>query len=174
MPKTNKNNGSRYFTLNSLVDRFYTSRFNRDNKHGLSEGEDIDNSKIHRIYNKGDVKDLLHSFFDFFEWVINAENISKVYLTRNLLLERESKMPTVRRANIVDELRSPNRAKAGELYVTRGKYIWTLWLSGDAYEKMRELQHKDPEYMAKYAELQKSVDERNANDKKNKGNEPAS
>ena len=168
MPKQNKKNGSQYWTLNSLVDRFYTSRFNRDNMHDPAEGEDIDNSRMYRIYNKSSIKELLHTFFDFFEWVINEENLGRIYLSENMTLMRESKMPQIRRANIVDVLRSPDRAKEGELYVTRGKYIWTLFLSGNAFSRMRELQFRDPEFKEKYDELEIEAAERNKMEKERK------
>lgn len=169
MPKTNKKNGSQYWTLNNLVDKFYTSKFNRDNMHDPAPGEDINDSRLYRIYNKSDVKDLIHLLADYFEWAIGEENVSKLYITDNITLERETRLPTVRRANIVDELRSPERVKTGEikagkLYVTRGKYAWVMNLTGGTFQKMRELQYKDPEFIEKYEELQKSVDERNKND----------
>lgn len=167
VPKSNKKNGSQYWTLNALVDRFYTSRFNRDNMHDPAVGEDIDNSRLYRIYNKRDVKELLHIFFDFFEWVINEENLGKIYLTDNLTLVRESKMPTIRRANIVDVLRSPDRAKEGELYVSRGKYLWTLFFSGEAFSRMRDLQFQDPEFKERYDSLEKEANERNRIEKEN-------
>ena len=159
MPRVT-DNGAKKWTLNSLVDRFYTSRFNRDNLHDPAEGEDIDNSRLYRLYNKSDVKELMHIFFEYFEWVVSEENLCKVYLTKNMSFIRETRLPTVKRANIVDEIRSPNRAKAGELYVTRGKYLWTIYFSGEPHEKQRELQFSDPEFIAKYEELQKKVDER--------------
>ena len=164
--KISKKNGSKYWTLNRMVDRFYCSRFNRDNLHGLAEGEDIDNSRSHRLFNKADIKELLHLFFDFMEWVIPEENLSKIYLTDNMMLNRSSKLPTVRRSNIVDQIKTKGLRPIGELYVTNGRYIWTLEMTGSLWERHREVQAKDPEFIAKREELQKSVEERNRNERK--------
>lgn len=168
--KISKKNGSKYWTLNRLVDRFYYSRFNRDNLHDPAEGEDINNSRSHRLFNKTDIKELLHLFFDYMEWAIPEENLSRIYLTDNMMLERTSRLPTVRRANIVDEIKTKGEKKSGELYVTYGRYIWTVEMTGDLWERQREVQAKDPEFIAKREELQKSVEERNRNEGKGNSN----
>lgn len=157
----NKKNGSQYWYLNRMIDRFYCSRFNRDNLHGLAEGEDIDNSRSHRLYNKADIKELVHKFFDFMEWVIPEENLGKIYLSDNMTLVREPKLPMIRRANIVDVIKTKGLRKEREQYVTNGRYIWTLEVTGPMWDKLRELQEKDPEFIARREELQKKVEERN-------------
>ena len=167
MPQINKKNNSQYWTLNTLVDRFYTSRFNRDNMHCLNAGEDIDNSRAYRVYNKGDVKELIQLFTDYLAWVINAENVSKIRLSEDIALIRETKTPKLKRANIVDEIITNGRVKAGQLYVTNGKYAWTMFLSGDTYEKMTELTTKDPELARLREEAQKRLEERIKKDESN-------
>lgn len=164
--KISKKNGSKYWTLNRMVDRFYYSRFNRDNLHDPAEGEDIDNSRTHRLFNKTDIKELLHLFFDYMEWVIPEENVSKIYFTENMMLNRSSRLPTIRRSNIVDQIKTKGQRKIGELYVTNGRYVWTMEMTGSLWERHRDVQAKDPEFIAKREELQKIVEERNRNEGK--------
>lgn len=157
----NKKNGSIMLSLNQLVDLFYVSRFNRDNLHSLEDGEDIDDSRKHRIYNKSSVKELMALFVDFFEWVINAKNISKVRITNDITLIRESTLPKIRRANAFEEKAIKNGSKAGEYYITHGKYIWRLWIDGETYKKMSELRINDPEFIAEIEKLTPVMEEKN-------------
>lgn len=161
----NKKNGSMYVTRNHLVDMFYVSRFNRDNLHDLVEGEDIDNSRHYRLYNKSDVKELMSLFFSFFEWVINAKNLSKIYLTDDITLIRESTLPRVKYATMVDEQHMPDECRAGEYYITRGRYIWRLWIEGETFQKMKELYSVDPEFIKLREDLIPEMEEKNKNAK---------
>ena len=163
--KFSKKNGSRFITLSQLVDMFYVSRFNRDNLHDLVEGEDIDNSRKYRIFNKADVKELMEVFCDFFEWVINAKNIGKIYITKDISLVRESTLPRLKYATGMDEVYLPNECKAGEYYITHGRYMWRLWIEGDTFQKMKELWMKDPEFLKTREELTPEMEERNKNAK---------
>ena len=163
-PSINKKNGSQYWFLNRLIDRFYTSRFNRDSLCGLEEGEDIDNSRKNRLYNKSDVKEVLELFFKYLEWVIPEENIGKIYLSDCIEIERCPSLPRIKKANIVDVIMSNNRAKEGELYITYGKYNWRLNVTGEMFDRLREVQEKDPEFIERREELQKALDERNKNE----------
>lgn len=164
--KFSKKNGSRYVTLSQLVDMFYVSRFNRDNLHGLDEGEDIDNSRKHRVYNKSDVKELMIVFMEFFEWVVNEKNLGKIYLSDNVTLVRESTPPRIKYATKMDELCKPEGGcKAGEYYVTCGRYVWQMWLEGDAFKKMKELWMKDPEFTDIREKLIPEMEEKNKNAK---------
>ena len=168
MPYKSKKNGSEYWTINALVDRFYTSRFNRDNLHDPSPGEDIKNSRSHRLYNKSDIHDIAHLFSEFIEWVLPEENISKLYLSDNLTLVRKTRYPKIKRANSVDASRLNGKVQIGELYVTRGKYYWVVETGSDFTQIMYDLKNKDPEVAAKYAELEKEVEERNRIEKNGK------
>ena len=163
-PYINKKNNSQYWYLPRLVDRFYYSHFNRDPLCGLEEGEEYDDSRQHRLYNKSDVKEVLELFFKFLEWIIPEENLGKLYLSDCISLERVSKLPTVRRATIVDVIKTKGKAKDRELYVTHGRYTWKMNVTGDMYERQKKLRDTDPEFIAKKEELQKSVDERNKNE----------
>lgn len=162
---TNAKNGSIYITLNQLVDMFYVSRFNRDNMHDVAEGEDIDNSRQHRVYNKSDVKELLSLFSEFFCWAINEKNISKIRVCDKLSMVRESSLPKLKYATAFDELCSPGQCKAGEYYITNGRYSWTLWFDGDTFQKMKDLWMNDPEFLAKKEELKPQMEEKNKNAK---------
>lgn len=163
--KRNPNSGARYVTLNQLVDMFYVSRFNRDNMHDLAEGENIDDSHKYRLYAKKDLKELIPLFVDFFQWVINEKNLGRIYLTDDIKLIRESTMPRLKYATGFDEQYDPTQCKAGEWYVTNGRYVWRLWIEGDTFKKMKELWMKDPEFIKKRAELRPEMEERNRNAK---------
>lgn len=172
MPKLDKKNGSTFWTLKELVGRFYKSRFNRDNMHDPKENENIDNSMYYRLYTKGDILEIVQNFAQFLEWVIIEENIGRIYLTDNIKIKRESKMPNIRRANIIDQIKTKGRATIGEQYVTHGRYDWVLEITGDPWYQLRQIQEKDPEFIAKREELQKVVEERNRNEKAKRGDKP--
>lgn len=163
--KTTKKNGSIYITLNKLVDMFYVSRFNRDNLHDPAEGEDIDNSYKYRIYNKKDVKEMLAIFAEFFGWAINEKNISKLYITKDITLYRESVPPKIKYATKMDEVFKHGEVKAGDYYLTPGKYMWRLWIEGDTLDRMRELQESDSEFIRIKEELTPEMEEKNKNAK---------
>lgn len=156
-------------TVNMLVDMFYTSRFNRDNKHDPAEGEDINNSRKYRLYNKKDVKELLALFCEFFQEALVEENLGKVYITDDLTLVRDATMPRPKYATTFDENYNPELCKAGEWYVTTGRYNWKLYVDGDTFKKLRQLWLKDPVLIEKREELKPVVEEKNKNAKsKNK------
>lgn len=165
MPFTNEANGSHYWNLNQLAHRFYYSRFNRDNMHDPKEGEDINNSRMYRLYNKSDIKELLHSFAEFLEWVIPEENLGKIYLTDNMVLVRRTQYPYIKRANDVIAAATQRGGRepmiSGRSYIFSGKYVWNLDMSGELAEKMEEVMSKDPQFMAFKEKLQKELEERN-------------
>lgn len=165
MPYQNKKNGSQYLTIGEMGDMFYRSRFNHDPLCDFEEGEDPDDSSRHRLYNKKDVKAVMKAFFDFFGWAITEKNISRVYLSSDLTLMRESRFPRIKRANNADVLRKQGSVKAGELYLTQGKYSWLLWTEGEVMENLKKLQETDPEFIAAREEKQKELDERIKNEK---------
>lgn len=160
---TNKRNGSKEWTIGQLVDRFYTSRFNRDNLFDPKPGEDIENSIKHRLYNKSDVKELMKVFAEFFIWAINAENIGKIYLSKEVVLVRESKLPRLKKANNIDAQYLGDKVEPGKYYITDGRYAWLLWLTGDTFKKMQELRALDPEFIAAKEQLLPEMEERNKN-----------
>ena len=172
MPVQDKKNGSYFWTLKELIRRFYKSRFNRDNYNDPKENENIDDSIYYRLYAKSDLLEIIENFMDFLEWAIVEENISRVYLTKNIKLVRVSKMPLIRRANIIDEIKTKGRAKAGKQYVTHGRYDWVLEISGEPWYQLKKIQEKDPEFIAKREELEKVVEERNKNEEAKRGNKP--
>ena len=172
--RVNQKNGSKYFTLNRLVDRFFKSRFNRDNLHDAAEGEDVNNSKLYRLYNKQDLLDISQLFAEFFEWVLNEENISRLYISNDLTLIRESTLPRVKYATPVDEMQLPGECKAGEYYITRGRYIWRMWVEGETFEKMKELSRRDPEFIKIREELIPEMEEKNKNVRERSKDKPAS
>lgn len=161
VPYTNKDNGSEYWTLNKLVQRFYTSRFNRDPYHEPTEGEDIDNSKRYRMYGKEDVRELLELFFQYFQWVIVEENVSRVYLSEDISLIRESILPRVKPATQVDAICAGGDVKIGDYYVTPGKYTWKMWVQGDTFKKLKELSTNDPQMVKLRKELALTAKEKN-------------
>lgn len=163
-PYVNKKNGAAHWSLARLVDRFYYSRFNRDNLCGLSEGEDIDNSRQHRLYNKADLEEVFKLFFEYLEWAIIEENLGKIRLTNNMDITRTSSKPKLKRANIVDQIKTKDRVKDREYYVTPGKYKYELNLNGEAWERIKALREKDPELTEIKKNLQKEADERNKNE----------
>lgn len=163
--KKNPKNGSIYISMNHLVDMFYTSRFNRDNMHDLAEGEDIDNSTKHRIYNKGDVKELMSLFGEFFEWAINAKDLGRIYLSKDTMLVRETVLPRVKYATVMDEYHLPGECKAGEYYITPGRYTWKLWVTGEPFKEMKNLWLRDPEILKRKEELIPEMEEKNAKKK---------
>ena len=131
--------GSRSITINKLVDMFYTSKFNRDNLHDPAEGEDINNSRKYRLYNKKDVKELMSLFCEFFQYALIEENLAKIYITKDITLVRDTTMPRLKYANGFDEQYNPELCKAGEWYVTNGRYNWKLWIEGDTFKALREI-----------------------------------
>ena len=165
-------NGSLFLTTKQLTNMFYKSRFNRDNLHDLVPGEDIDDSYHYRIYNKTDLIELMALFCEFFEWAINAKNISKVYVTKDLTLERETVLPRVKYATPVDEQHTHGECKAGEYYVTPGRYMWKLWVDGDTFQKMKALQKKDPEILKIREQLIPEMEEKNRNAKRKDKDKP--
>lgn len=165
MPRNNgltTRKNSKFVTVNMLVDMFYTSRFNRDNMHDLAEGEDINNSRKHRLYNKKDIKELLSHFCEFFQDALISENLGKVYVSEDLTLVRDATMPRVKYANSFDENYNPDICKAGEWYVTTGRYNWKLYVDGETFKQLRQLWRKDPVLMEKREELRPIVEEKNA------------
>ena len=144
---------------------FYTSRFNRDNLHDPAEGEDIDNSYKYRIYNKSDIKELMTHFLPFFEWAINAKNLSRIYLTDDITLIREATPPRIKYATTMDEKYAPGQCKAGEYYITNGRYSWKMWVEGETFERMRDLWMEDPEYTEIRDKLIPEMEEKNKNAK---------
>ena len=156
--------GASKVTINWLVDRFYTSRFNRDNMNSLSPGEDINNSRKHRLYNKKDIKDVISLFAEFFAWVITEENICNVSIVSGLNLIRDSQIPRIRKATKVDK-RMMNTVgedvTPGKYYVTRGRYSWRMWLSGDMYKNMMRLWEKDSERIEAIERLVPEMEEKN-------------
>lgn len=161
MPFTNKENGSQYWTLNYLGHRFYYSKFNRDNLHDLKEGEDINYSRMYRLYNKTDIKELLHHLADYLEWALVEENLGKIYITDNIELVRKPVLPYVRRANQIEEIVTKGGRKAGICYLNSGKYTYQLTVAGDLEEKLADLAEKDPQFIKKKEELQSVLEERN-------------
>lgn len=157
----NKKNGSKLWGINQLVDRFHKSSYNRDNSYALEPGEDINNSSRHRLYNKGDVKELLKIFAEFFQWIINEDNVSKIYITKDITLIRESKLPRIKMATCVDVQRFGDKVEDGKYYITDGKYAWSMWLTGDAFKAMQKLRDSDPEFINQKKELQPVVEEKN-------------
>lgn len=163
---TSKKNGSKYLSLSQIVDGFYPSRFNRDNLCDPDKGEDIDNSIKHRLYNKKDVKELMGLLAQYFEWAINTKNISRVYLTDNIMLIRDSKLPRIKYATDIDvKCLGEDKCKPGEYYITDGNYAWSMWLTGDAYKAMQALRDSDPEFIQVKKELQPLLEEKNKNAK---------
>ena len=162
---TQDKSGGLYVTLNQLVKMFYVSRFNRDNMHDPAENEDIDNSRKYRIYNLVDVKELLNVFIEFCEWAFNEKNISRLYLSPNLTLNRESLGPKLKYATGLEEMYTNMGYKNGEYYITDGKYNWVLNVKGEPYTKMKELWLKDPVFAQKKEELRPIMEEKNAKSK---------
>ena len=160
----NKKTGALYVTMRQLAGMFYVSRFNRDNMHDLEEGEDIDNSRKHRIYNKGELEELMVVFGEFFEWAINKKNLQKVYISKGLTLERTSVFPRIKYASGFDAKINPD-CVAGEYYITKGKYHWDLWLDKELYQEMQQLWLNDPAYLEKRQELIPELEEKNRNAK---------
>ena len=94
MPRgSNEKDGSLYLSVKQLASLFFRSRFNRDNLNDLMKDEDIDDSSHSRIYNKKDIEELSALYAEFFEWVINAKNVSRIYITPNVVLKRTKKLP---------------------------------------------------------------------------------
>lgn len=172
--RVNKKNDSLRVTIPQLVDMFYRSRFNRDPLHGVATGEDIDNSTRHRIYNKKDINELMKLFAEFFEWVINAKNISKIYCTQNMHLDREPKYPMVKYATGLDERYTNNECTAGEYYITNGRYNWRLWLTGEPFEEMKKLWLNDPEFQQMKIDLIPLLEEKNKNVRERKNKDKSS
>lgn len=169
MPYINKDNGSEYWTLYKMVKRFYTSRFNRDPYREPIEGEDIDNSTRYRVYGMTAVRELLEIFIQYFQWVIIEENVSKVYLSDDLVLIRESILPRVKPATQVDVFCASGEVKDGDYYVTPGKYTWKMWVQGDTFKGLKELSLKDPQMERLRKELAPIAEEKN-NAKRNTKN----
>lgn len=158
-----KKDGSKSLTIKQLVARFYTSKFNRDNLHDPAPNEDINNSMKYRLYNKTDVLELMRIFIDFLEYTFVTDNISKIMLSKDLAMRRETKMPRIKRANKCDitNRKIDDGLKEGELYLTRGKYVWYLDFGGELLESLRKLRDVDPVIIDKKKELQKEIEERN-------------
>lgn len=158
----NKKNGSRYVSIKQLVDIFYTSRFNRDQYHGLAEGEDIDNSRLYRLYNKSDLLELMELLAQFFEWAIIEKNIGKIYITKDLCLIRESSKPRLKKANFIDVQRLGDKVEDGKYYITSGKYKYSLFFTDEAFERLKKLQENDIEFIQTIEELKPLLEEKNA------------
>ena len=158
-------NGSKYVTLRQLVKKFYVSRFNRDNMHDPAEGEDINNSRKYRIYNMCDVQELLETFISYCEWAVNEENISRINLSTNLILIRESVDPKLKYVTALDSMYTRKDCEKGQYYITDGRYDWTLCVKGEPLTKMKELWMKDPTFIKKKEELKPIMEERNKNAK---------
>lgn len=169
MPRgSNEKDGSLYLSVKQLASLFFRSRFNRDNLNDLMKDEDIDDSSHSRIYNKKDIEELSALYAEFFEWVINAKNVSRIYITPNVVLKRTKKLPRLKLANMFDQVRLPGIATAGEYYITKAKYYWEMELTGDAQKKMIEVKEKDPEVIAAREELKPQLEEKNSQCKKKK------
>ena len=172
--KNNPNETVVGWTLNKFINGFYRSRYNRDNMHDLAEGEDENDSKMYRIYNKGDLKDVAEAFLQYLEWLIidSGIGVNRIYLATGISLRRETRLPHINRANEVDIMKrkGDDGVKVGDYYITKGKYTWYLDITGEPFKRMKESQKYDPAFIAKVAELQPIVDERNANANKEREN----
>ena len=162
--------GQYYLTLGQFVDFFYTSRFNRDNLHGLAEGEDIDNSIKHRIYNKKDVKELLEVIGEFLEWLIIEKNVARIRISKDITIMRETTLPRIKYATGLDERYTSNECKEGEYYITNGRYNWTLRIEGETFEKMRDKWKNDPNLVKIKEDLVPELEEKNRNARANNSN----
>lgn len=171
MPRrnVNTNNGSNYFTLKELISKFYKSKFNRDNCHDLGKNEDINNSARYRLYAKSDIAEIIQNFAEYIEWAIVEENIGRVCFTKDIRLARKSKLPVIKTANKLGQRLTNGRSSAGEQFVTHGKYIWRLEITGELRKRLKEVENNDPEIKARREELQKEVEERNKNEKAKRG-----
>lgn len=164
MPAINKKNGSKYLSVNQLIDGFYKSRYNRDNFYDLAEGEDIDNSYKHRLYNKGDVKELVALLIQYFEDAIIKQNISRVYISDDIMLIRDSILPRIKYATDVDvRCLGSDKCESGKFYITDGNYAWSMWLSGDTYKAMQALRDTDQEFIKIKKDLKPVLEEKNKN-----------
>ena len=153
---------AKHYTINQLISRMYTSRFNRDMEVPLFKDEEFDNSKKSRIYNKKDMLDLIKLFFDFFEWVIVEDNVDYVRLSKNLYLRREPKMPKLKKANIVDKIMLGDEVEVGKYYATKGRYSWKMWTENEVFKSMQRLWEGDPERQRNLQELEVEVEKWNA------------
>lgn len=162
MAYRNKVNGSIYVGMKELAEFFYKSRFNRDPLCDPDEGEDIDDSNKHRIYTKSDLIDVITRFGEFFEWAINAKNISRIRFTQDVILVRETRLPWLKKANGFDQVMLPGIAESGKYYLTKAKYLWKLEVNGKAREVMIKLKDRDPEIVAVENELRPQLEVMNS------------
>ena len=140
---------------------FYRSKFNRDNLCGPEEGEDIDNSCRHRLYRKEDLTEIVTQFFDFLVWALTTQDIGRVSFTDNMDLFRDDTEPRVKYATKFDEKAIKNGSKAGEYYITPGRFEWKIWFKGQAFDDLKNLWLNNKAYQAKREELKPLLEEKN-------------
>ena len=158
-----KKNGSVTITGKQLAYMFYRSKFNRDNLCGTEDGEDINDSCKHRLYANNDLKEIMNLFFDFLTWALTSKNISRVNFTNGMSLIREETEPRVKYITRYEQNVIKNGRKAGEYYITNGRYEWKLWFGGQSFEDLKNLWMNDPCFIKKREELAPILEEKNKN-----------
>lgn len=131
-------------SFNQFVDKFYRSKFNRDDREDLREGEDINNSSKYRLYSKDDVIELLTMLEKYLEWFLVNEDYDYIYLSKNLVLYRDLDFPRIKKANIYDvNICAKDDVKEGDFYVTHGRYNWMFLTANEIKKSLFDAVERD-------------------------------
>lgn len=158
-----RKNGSINISGKQLAYMFYRSKFNRDNLCGTEDGEDINDSCKHRLYTNEDLKEIMILFFDFLAWALTTKNLGRINITNDMSLIRMDTEPRVKYATTFDENVVKNGSKAGEYYITPGRYEWKIWFKDQAFEDLKNLWMNDPYFVKKREDLIPEMEEKNRN-----------
>ena len=158
--------GYKHYTLKQIVRRFYYSRFNRDPYEPAVNGEDIDNSRKFRLYNKQDIEEVIKLFVDFLEWALAEDNIEDINLSTNLSLYRDVELPKIKFANEMDRRIKKNIPDGDNYYITSGRYIYRLRYTNEVKDRLHEKWLADPRYLNKVLELEPLCKQKNEEAKK--------
>ena len=155
-------------SLNQFIEKFYRSKFNRDDREELCEGEDINNSSKYRIFARADVVELVSMLEEYLEWFLVNENYDYIYLSSNLVLYRDLDFPRIKKANIYDvNICAQEGVKEGDFYVTHGKYNWMLLPANEIKTSLFKAVEKDVRRNIVADDLRKVAEERNKKNEKN-------
>lgn len=154
-------NGYKQYTFKQIIQKFCYSRFNRDPYVPTAPGEDINNSRRYRLYNKADVMELFSLFVEFLEDLLKTESVEDISISSNLTLYREVELPKIKSVSSMDRKLKPDIPEGDTYYITCGRYEYKLRYSGEVKEKLYEKWEEDPRRKKRVEELLPELEQKN-------------
>lgn len=151
----------------NFLTKFYRSDFNRDEEYvGESFASDGKINPKSRRYSLEDIYDVGLLLAQYFEYALVEENIEDLYVTKNLTIFRDPRLPKIRKVSSLD-IKYGNTYDGNKYKLTSGRYWYKIRYKGELEKGLNELWKKDPRYLKKIEELQPELDRRNREAKNN-------